>query len=246
MLRKALIAGLVLIPGLFGTLAAVAAGAFFAEEPPPTAGAPFSAVVRTQSVTVFADGNRITRTNTVHYFRDGKGRTRTERGDGPNRVISINDPIAGERFVVRPRFKAVLAYKVPDGSGVPVALTESADDDMVPFGLLGFGMGIGARPATEASSSTTSLGQKSISGLAATGSRLVRNIPSGVLGNEKPISSTLDRWVSTDLGIPVQIVQKSSIGGELTLNLEQVLRGEPDPALFVPPSGYLRRDVHGS
>jgi hypothetical protein len=115
---------------------------------------------------------------------------------------------------------------------------------MVPFALLGFHMGIGANPATEASSTTTSLGQKSFNGVPATGTRLVRDIPSGVLGNEKPITSTLDRWVSPDLGIPVQMTQKSSIGGELTLNLEQVARTEPDPTLFVPPSDYKRRDIN--
>jgi len=112
-------------------------------------------------------------------------------------------------------------------------------DDMAPFALLGFGMGIGANPAaTEASSATSSLGQKSINGVTATGTRLVRNIPIGVLGNEKPITSTLDRWVSPDLGIAVQINQKSSIGGEVTLNLGQVVRTEPDR-----PQPRLDRDA---
>jgi hypothetical protein len=87
------------------------------------------------------------------------------------------------------------------------------------------------------------LGQKSVNGVPATGTRLVRNIPSDVLGNEKPINNTLDRWVSSDLGIPVQITQKSSIGGELTLNLTEVVRTEPVPALFVPPADYTRRDI---
>ena len=88
------------------------------------------------------------------------------------------------------------------------------------------------------------MGQKSINGVAATGTRLVRNIPSGALGNEKPITSTLDRWVSPDLGIPVQVTQKSSIGGEVTLNLGQVVRTEPDPTLFAPPSDYARHDIN--
>lgn len=244
MLRKALVLGLTLSSGLAGPLVSVAAGPFFAEEPAATAGAPFSAVVKTQSVTAFADGNRIVRGNTVHYFRDGQGRTRTERGVGPNTVITINDPVSAERFVIRPQNKIVIAYKGPAGSTVPPAMAPSSDDDMVPFALLGFRMGIGANPATEASSTTTSLGQKSFNGVPATGTRLVRDIPSGVLGNEKPITSTLDRWVSPDLGIPVQITQKSSIGGELTLNLEQVARTEPDPTLFVPPSDYKRRDIN--
>jgi hypothetical protein len=85
---------------------------------------------------------------------------------------------------------------------------------------------------------------ESINGVAATGTRLVRNIPSGVLGNEKPITSTLDRWVSPDLGIPVQITQKSSIGGQVTLSLRQVAHTEPDPTLFAPPSDYTRHDIN--
>jgi hypothetical protein len=243
MLRKALVLGLALSSGLAGPLVAVAAGPFF-EEPPAIAGAPFSAVATTQSVTAFADGNRIVRTNTVRYFRDGQGRTRTERGDGPNRMIMINDPVGGERYFVRPENKTVFAYKMSAGSTGAVGMAPSTDDDMTPFGLLGFGMGIGANPTTEASSETTSLGQKSINGVTATGTRLVRNIPSGALGNDRPITSTLDRWVSSDLGIAVQITQKSSIGGEVTLNLEQVVRTEPDPTLFAPPSDYTRRDIN--
>lgn len=29
----------------------------------------------------------------------------------------------------------------------------------------------------------------------------------------------------------------------MTLNLGQVARGEPDPALFIPPADYTRRDI---
>jgi len=244
MLRKALVLGLVLSPGLAGPLVAVAAGPFFAEEPPGIAGAPFAAVVKTQSVTAFADGNRVVRTNVVHYFRDGQGRTRTERGEGegPNRIITISDPVSTERYVVRPQNKTVIAYKTSPGGPIP-AVPPQPLDEMARFALLGFRMGIGANPATEASSETTSLGQKSINGVTATGTRLVRKIPSGVLGNEKPITSTLDRWVSPDLGIAVQITQKSSIGGELTLNVDQITRAEPDPTLFAPPTDYTRRDI---
>lgn len=243
MLRKALFVGLPLALALLGSSVAMA-GAFFAEEPPPTAGAPFSAVAKMESATAFADGNRIVRNREVHYFRDGQGRTRTERGEGPNKVVTINDPVGGEVYIVHPQFKNVIAYKWSAGGGAPPPpVTPFMDDDIAPFALLGIGMRLGAGPATEASSDTTSLGQKSINGLAVTGSRLVRNIPSGALGNEKPITSTLDRWVSADLGIPVQITEKSSIGGEVTLNLGQIVRAEPDAALFAPPAGYTRRDI---
>jgi hypothetical protein len=241
--RKALIAALLLNSAISATSVPVVAQAFFAAEPPAITGAPFSGVAKTQSVTVFADGNRVVRTNTVRYFRDGQGRTRTERGKGANAVITINDPVSAERYVLRPQNKSAYVYKAV-ATGTGSLAVASSDDELVPFALLGFRMGIGAQSTTEASSAQTSLGQKTVNGLTASGTRLVRTIPSGVLGNEKPITSTIERWVSTDLGIPVQITQKSSIGGELTLNLEQVMRTEPDATLFSPPSDYTRPDVN--
>jgi hypothetical protein len=78
----------------------------------------------------------------------------------------------------------------------------------------------------------------------ATGTRLVRTIPSGAIGNDKPITSTIEKWVSADLGIPVQITQKSSIGGDLSLNLGHLARGEPDPTLFTVPAGYKVNTVN--
>jgi hypothetical protein len=240
--RKTIAIGLILSAALCSWTAAIAA-VYFAEDPPEVAGSPFSATAKTESVTTFADGNKIVRGNTVHYYRDGHGRTRIERGEGPNRTIAINDPVAGIRYWVRPQNKVVIAYKGPAGQLLPPAMGGTQDDDLPPFGLLGFRMSIGATPTTEAASATTSLGQKSISGVTATGTRLVRNIPIGVLGNEKPITSTLERWVNPDLGVPVQITQTSTIGGRLTLNMDSIVRAEPDPALFVPPADYTRRDI---
>lgn len=68
----------------------------------------FSAVAKTESVTAFADGNRIVRTNTVRYFRDGQGRTRTERGEAPNRLITINDPLATSTTSCDPKTRPCL------------------------------------------------------------------------------------------------------------------------------------------
>jgi hypothetical protein len=255
MLRRAIVLGLVCVPALIGTSVAVAGGgAYFASDPPEIPGAPYSAVATTQSTTAFSDGNRIVRTNTVRFFRDGQGRTRTERGVGgdgeditaqPNPTIMIHDPVGGRFYILNPQTKTAFVYKMPNrGAGVPPA---TAPRDPIPgFALVGLGMAIGATASTEASSAETSLGQKVISGVSTTGTRIVRTIPSGVLGNEKPITSTLEEWLSPDLGVPVQITQKSSIGGLVTLNLSQVVRAEPDPTLFAPPAGYTLHEVNMS
>jgi hypothetical protein len=228
-------------------LKAAAGSPYFAPEPPSVTGAPFSAVMQTQSTTAFADGNRIVRTNTVRYFRDSQGRTRTERSATDDRssagkTVTINDPVSGLRSILYPQAK--LAMVSPIRVGVTSSETpEAAADLNSPFALLGFGMGIGANPSTEASASETSLGQRVIQDVSAVGTRVVRTIPAGVLGNEKPITSTLDSWFSPDLGLPVQITQRSSIGGEVTLTLKQIARAEPDSALFMPPADYRRHDI---
>jgi hypothetical protein len=251
MSRTGLIAGLTLW-GLGGSLVAGAAGPLFAPEPAETPGEPFSAVAQTESTTLFSDGNRIVRTNTVHYYRDGQGRTRIERtmaAVGPaaeTPVITINDPVAGEHVNLLPQVKTATVIKMPNRGGSAHIAVASMMDVSAPFALLGFGMAIGANGlSTESSAQTTTLGQKVVNGVNATGTKIVRVIPVGVLGNEKPITSTLEEWKSTELGLPVQITEKSSLGGSVTYNLQQVVRAEPDPTLFQLPEGYTRRDIGG-
>lgn len=255
MSRKSVFLALLSFTGLGGTLAAGAAGPFFAEEPPAIAGQPYSAVSETQSTTVFADGNRIVRTNTAHYFRDTQGRTRVERsiaevdGAGPLSLASttIYDPAKSERYMLNPRFKTAVVLKVPEGGagGTASKVAEMTPLEVTaPFALLGLRMGVGATARTESASETTALGQKVVNGVLANGTRLVRTIPAGVLGNEKPIISTLERWVSPELQVPVQITETSSIGGTVVYNLEQISRGDPDPALFAVPADYTRQNVN--
>jgi hypothetical protein len=73
-------------------------------------GAPFSAEAVSESVQMFADGNRITRRATSRLYRDSKGRFRRE--DMPKQIgipgaviempesILILDPVAGDRYVL--------------------------------------------------------------------------------------------------------------------------------------------------
>jgi len=246
---KALLLGFATFAGLAGTSGAAAAAPFLIEDPPATPGQPYSAVAEIRSTTVFADGNRIVRNNSVRFFRDGHGRTRVERdlvvadasGPQPSTSVTINDPAKSERVVLSPMGKLAMVYKTQPGG--PVVAGALLPAEMGPLALWGVRMGLGATAASEAGAETTSLGEKVVNGVIAAGTRVVRTIPAGVLGNEKPITSTLDRWVSTDLGIVVQLTETSTIGGTTTFNLEQIVRGEPGAALFVVPADYTRHEV---
>jgi hypothetical protein len=250
--RKALLQGLLLTLGLAGTLAA-SAGNMLAEDPPAISGAPFSGVMNMQSATNFADGNRIVRTNTIRYFRDGQGRTRTERpglnmqgipaAGGP--IVTISDPVSGKQIHMFPGQQSASVINLPRGVPVSQPATVSAcnGENIPPFALMGMGMAIGAGQYTEASTSTTSLGQKVVNGFNATGCRIVRTIPVGVLGNEKPITSTTDQWVSSELGMTVQLFETSSLGGSVTMNLEQAVLAEPNASLFAVPANYKTVEI---
>lgn len=246
MLRKALLQGLLLTLGLAGTLVA-SAGSMLVDDPPTIAGAPFSGVVNVQSTTHFADGNQIVRANAVRYFRDGQGRTRTERqGAGVlaasmtgTSMVTIVDPVKSQRINLFPGQQVASVIKLPQGAVSHAATVSACSSDTVPpFALLGVGMAIGAGQYTEATTSTVSLGQKVVNGLTATGCRIIRTIPAGVLGNEKPITSTTEQWVSSELGVTVQMSETSSLGGSVTSNLEQVVLSEPEASLFTVPTGY--------
>jgi hypothetical protein len=196
------------------------------------------------------------RTNTARYFRDSQGRTRVERsmagldagGSQPNTTtVTINDPTKSERYILESQIKTAMVMKIPAGvaGGATSRIIDATPLELsAPFALLGLRMGVGANPRTESASETIALGQKVVNGVLANGTRVVRTIPAGVLGNEKPITSTLERWVSPDLQVAVQMTETSSIGGTVTYNLEQISRGDPDPALFVVPADYKRHDLN--
>lgn len=85
-----------------------------------------------------------------------------------------------------------------------------------------------------------SLGEKTIDGITVVGTRLNHRVRKGDFGNEQPISITVEYWFSPDLGVAIRDTQHSTIGGEIDYRLEQIVRAEPDAALFKVPPEYTR------
>lgn len=89
-----------------------------------------------------------------------------------------------------------------------------------------------------------SLGDRTIDGIPAVGTRLKHRIRTGDFGNEQPILVTVEQWFSRDLGVTLEDIQRTTIGGVLNYRLQQIARSEPDPGLFKVPSGYTRKLEH--
>ena len=197
-------------------------------------GVPMSGDLVVSRDTTLADGNRIHTQNQTRVYRDADGRVRREvgfelatpaTGAAKRTMIIITDPVAGKRYVLNPQSKIahVMPLKPPKhGQGPPPPPPDGE-----------------AGPKTDNADITREpLGTKTINGLQATGTRVTRTIPAGKIGNEQPIQVVTERWVSTDLQIPLTTTHTDAMMGTVTTTLTNISRTPPDASLFQVPSDY--------
>jgi hypothetical protein len=192
-------------------------------------GAPMTASITTTRDTTLADGNTIHSDNQTTVYRDSEGRVRREIGFELNTpttgatkrtMVLIIDPVSGNRYLLNPQTKT--ARQMPARPPKPPGSAE------------------GERPPkpSNANTATESLGSKAILGLQAEGTRVTRTIPAGQIGNAKAIEVVTERWVSTDLQIPLSTTHSDPMMGTMTSKVTSVTRSEPDASLFQVPSDY--------
>jgi hypothetical protein len=220
-------------------------------------GAPYSAESVTEMVQTLADGTKITHASKGTVLRDSEGRTRREQtlhavgplfadGKAPRHAF-INDPVAGVHYVLELDEK--IARKMPalpmghgHGAGHHVMRFEkrivladkdkqTVDQDVV-FHTAGPEDGKGDDARTE------SLGQQTIEGVTAEGTRSVVTIPAGRIGNDRPIEIVSERWYAPQLQVVVLSKHADPRFGETTYRLTNIDRDEPDAAAFAVPSDF--------
>jgi hypothetical protein len=90
---------------------------------------------------------------------------------------------------------------------------------------------------------TEALGQQSMEGVLVTGKRVTTTIPIGKVGNDRPIVVVHEEWRSPELKIVLKTIDTDPRTGEQTMELQNLVRGDPDAALFQPPAGYEVKDM---
>ncbi|MGH9678965.1 MAG: hypothetical protein ACRD4Y_03360 [Candidatus Acidiferrales bacterium] len=85
---------------------------------------------------------------------------------------------------------------------------------------------------------TEDLGSQSMEGLEVTGTRTTRTIPTGQIGNDRPISIVTEVWTSPDLKTIVYSKRSDPRMGEQTFKLTNITLGDPDPSLFTVPADF--------
>jgi hypothetical protein len=70
------------------------------------------------------------------------------------------------------------------------------------------------------------------------GRRTTTTIPTGQIGNDRPIETTDERWESSELRILVYSRTSDPRTGVVEYRLTNINRSEPPPDLFEIPPGY--------
>jgi len=241
-----------------GAAGAVAFGSFEKGSAAPIKGAPYSATITNESTQTLADGNRIVQSNTGTIARDSQGRTRQDAAlpsignlsatNAPH-LVFIQDPVAGTSFTLNLTDKTAWKNPMPPGGAAGQALVSSgtffiqtADGGGVPPlpppPLPPIALAKHLPDDDQSGATTESLGSQTIEGVAANGVRTTRTIPAGQMGNERPITIVTEVWTSPDLKTIVSSKRNDPRMGEQTFQLTNIVRAEPDPALFTVPADF--------
>jgi hypothetical protein len=106
------------------------------------------------------------------------------------------------------------------------------------FAVTGRGGAMTALNEVAGESTKEDLGQQSIEGVAANGTRTTTMIAAGTIGNEQPITIVSEQWFSPDLEMLVLTRHSDPRVGETTYRLTNITRNEPDRSLFQAPPDY--------
>ncbi len=214
-----------------------------------TLNAPYTGEATTESTQVLADGNRIVHRTATRVYRDSAGRTRKETLDADGQVvlIAIADPTTGTSTVFDPRNNTVshssvkLRTNVREAgtlatveSGNTVTLHVTSEDKQVAEKTMQI---VYTSEIVKSETTKEDLGQQTIEGVNATGTRSTTVIPAGAAGNEQPIGIVSEEWFSPELQVLVLTKHSDPRTGETTYRLSGITRTEPAKALFEMPAG---------
>jgi len=236
---------------IFGPLSGISAGfALLAlatasaapQQPPKDPGhparasqaAPYSGIETEEASQTLGDGNHMTRTTKWKVYRDSAGRTRREviQDDAePARVgqISISDPSSSVNYNLNSNDHTARKQVVERENNNQQYLDVKPQLSRRPLPSV---------QAMKPEVKTESLGEKTIEGYAAIGSRTTVTHPAGAFGFERPIVEVWETWTSSDLHTPLINIRDDPRTGKDVVRLTDISTQEPSASLFEVPPDY--------
>ena len=235
----------------------------------PVQGAPYSATITNESIQTLADGNRIIQNNSGTTARDSEGRTRQDAAlpmignlsatNAPH-IVFIMDPVAQISYTLNLTDKTAQKLSMPSGAmaggGGTVAIGPATKEKVFFAQSAGVSAAGGPVPAPpppmfiqktmiaedDSQATTEDLGTQTMEGVQVTGVRTTHTIPTGEIGNEKPIVIVTEVWTSPDLKTVVYSKRSDPRMGEQIFKLTNITRAEPDASLFTVPADFKVTD----
>jgi hypothetical protein len=219
-------------------------------------GTPYSLTATVKTEVKLFDGNLISGFRTSRQARDSEGRTRvdqpmfcaTDEHDQPKwqGSITITDPVAMTITRWLSLFNSMdkTANVIHETSmPTPRLMTGQMEYRMAKLtsDLRDRRRAKDRRPTEEVN--VEDLGQRSISGLGASGMRVTRTVPAGTQGNSLPLAYVEEKWVSDAYGMVLLDIQDDPLYGKSTYEVTSFTAGEPDASLFQVPAGYTIKEL---
>lgn len=210
-------------------------------------GLPFSADVVEENDKFLADGNHIHYEVHGRIFRDSEGRVRTETeapvfnsGSKPFVHINITDLVEGRIIFLDMEHKiaTVTLLRQPTAPAAIAIPKDSADQNPkvqpVPERRL---------PPPTPDPAPEDLGTSQIEGFTVQGTRSTHIMSAGMIGNDRPISTTTERWFSLEFKMDLVNISDNPEGGKHVRKLVNIHAGEPDPLLFQIPPDFKVKEM---
>lgn len=208
--------------------------------------APYTAEFRTTTVRILTDGTTITRQTKQVEAVDSRGRTLrltsnvpTTDGQPENVFGMVRDPADWSNTTWPSGSRQAIVQKMPPpdqrhGCWANDAGTARANYDPPDRAQLPQVANLDrVRPVID------DLGTDTIDGIPVQGRRITTTIEAGRIGNNNPIVTTNEMWTAPSLGgLTLRSESNDPQSGKTTRELVSLKVGEPDPAIFQPPSDY--------
>jgi hypothetical protein len=201
-------------------------------------GAPYSGVEVRSTQQVLANGTVIQHQDQTKVSRDSLGRVRRESTyqtpDGKTVTrVTISDPVSGMMYELDTTNKIAYSHPAHFPAGTQQT-SETASTRSV------------RQPAqNDANIKRETLASQTVNGAVASGTRITHTIPAGTIGNSAAIETVHETWMADDLKVPVKTKMTDPRAGTSTMELTNLLRGEPDASLFTVPSDYTVKQGPG-
>lgn len=197
-------------------------------------GLPYSAKETRTDIKKKIDGTTTDYTQVQLVWRDADGRTRNEmiwtksREELKKHFVTVYDPVQSVHWTWHTGgLSAKVAHERP--------FLERERSPRCP-----------APPTPEAKSSPGDftvefLPPTTINGIPVVVNRNTKVVPAGKTGNDHEFTIAQEWWISTDLGVVMRRMHEDP-SGKVVVELSDVNRSAPDPALFRVPEGYEVRE----